>query len=974
MRDFTTPDPNLTVGSTHAGFTVTDVLALPEFSGCAYVMRHETGARTLWIATDDTNKSFAIAFKTPPADDTGVFHILEHSVLCGSEKFPVKEPFVNLLKTSMQTFLNALTFADKTMYPVASTNTHDLENLMDVYLDAVFHPAIYARRRIFEQEGWHLEAMPDGSLVYNGVVYNEMKGATSDPDDVTFHALDRMLFPDTCYSFESGGDPRCIPDLTYESFLDSHSRHYSPKNAYVILYGDMDIERELAFVGERLAGATHRASEPANPLTLQAPIRAPFTRVEMATAPENAAVALAYVIGTAKDRERVLATDVLLDAIAGSNESPLKRRILDADLADDFLVTVSDGELQPRVIFMLKGAHEGVADRFRELVEQTCAELSRDGIARDLIAASLAQAEFNLREQDSGHYPTGIMVSIYVMSSWLYDDDRPIDYLRFEDEFAHMKDGLDKGYFERLLSELVCESDHCAAVELVPCDTGAAAEEARRLQELRDSMSEDDVAAIEREVCALREEQEAPDAPEDLEKLPQLTIADIGEAAAEPHTALVEAPLPCIAHELDARHIDYVYHYFDLRHLTFEDMPYVALLAELLGKLPTKSHTAAELDTLVELNLGTLDFFCETLGREGDLGFALPMLVVGTSVLAEKVEQAARIPQEVWSETLFTDEARISDILTQRRVMCEQNFVNAGHAASVARVASYFSSASKVSGAMAGVDFYLFLKELLSDWDARKAGLFERLASLMPRVFATENVTVSFTGTPEERARFWEAGGTLALSTGVVGDTRLVVPTPTPRNEGFQIPSNVSFVSCGMVGAPAEGPASSIGTWRVAQRVLTYDYLWNEVRVKGGAYGTGFRRTQTGICQFWSYRDPGIDPTLARYDQTSAWLDDWDPTPQEMDGYVVSCVATHDAPMKPRQLARRQDTLYFCGRPAGWRDQVRAQELHTTADDIRALAATLAPLGDERHVCVFGPADALAASSVPFDEVIELLG
>ena len=446
VAPYTKADPSLAPGTRHAGFTVTDVLPLPELSGTAYVMRHDaTGARAMWIAVDDNEKSFSIAFKTPPANSTGVFHILEHSVLCGSNRFPVKEPFVNLLKTSMQTFLNALTFPDKTMYPVASTNAADLKNLVDVYLDAVLHPAIYRRPRIFEQEGWHLELQdadgkaaapedPDARLAYNGVVFNEMKGALSDPDEVLFEAVNQSLFPDTPYRFESGGDPRHIPELSYEEFLDTHARHYNLANSYTILYGNLDIEDMLAFVGSRFDAAADRGAGAPNPLPLQAPVRAPFRQVTMATATENASVGLAYVIGTAADRERVLATDVLLDALAGSNEAPLKRAVLDADLGDDFTATLVDGELQPQVLFQLKGAKPGVARRFRQLVEDTCARLAADGIDRTKLEASLAQGEFNLREGDWGSYADGVALSMQAMSSWLYDDGRPVDYLRYEDE------------------------------------------------------------------------------------------------------------------------------------------------------------------------------------------------------------------------------------------------------------------------------------------------------------------------------------------------------------------------------------------------------------------------------------------------------------------------------------------------------------------------------------------------------------
>ncbi|MDO4806444.1 MAG: insulinase family protein [Coriobacteriales bacterium] len=963
----------LAVGSSYSGFCVTDLIELPEISGKAYVMRHEaSSARALWIACNDDNKSFAIAFKTPPANDTGVFHILEHSVLCGSDRFPVKEPFVNLLKTSMQTFLNALTFADKTMYPVASTNTADLENLMDVYLDAVLHPAIYHRKRIFEQEGWHYELTEDGNLVYNGVVFNEMKGAMSDPDDVLLLGVDRALFPQSPYSYESGGDPRAIPTLTYEEFLDNHRRHYNLANSYTILYGSMDIERELAFVGDRFCRAITRGVDAPNPLPLQPPVRAELMQIPMATAPENASVALAYVIGTAADRERILATDILLDSLAGSNESPLKRAVITEGLADDFQAYLVDGELQPRVVFVLKGAKEGVALRFRELVENTCAELAANGIEQERLAASLAQAEFNLREQDFGSYPTGVALSMQAMSSWLYDDDRPVDYLRYEEPLQHMKAGLGQGYFEDLLRDLVCNSMHCAEVELVPVEDGAGTEEAAELADHLATLSDQDIAHIEDEVQALRYEQERPDNPEDLAKLPQLKVSDIDPAKPEPPLLEVEAPLPCLAHELDTRHIDYAYHYFNLRHLAFEDLPYVGVLTELMGKLATSKHSARELDTLVELNLGTLDFFTETHAREDDLRYANPFFVVGASSLSEKVDQLATLPQEVWGSTLYTDHERILAILQQRRVALEQRFLNVGHTSAMSRLTTQYAADAKVAGAMAGVDYYLFLKDLLQHWDERKEALCERLQQTAERIFVANNATVSFTGSAADRQRFWEVGGNLGLASAEEPGTKLVIGPLVPRNEAFVIPSNVSFVAQGS--APSAHDKTPIGTWNVAQRILSYDYLWNEVRVKGGAYGTGFRRTQNGLIQFWSYRDPNIDPTLDRYNTTAEWLKDWQASEDEMAGYVVSTVATHDTPQKPRALARRQDMMYFSKKPKGWRDQIRDDELASTADDIAALVPALTDAFAAHSVVVFGPREAIEASDVSFDEVIDLLG
>jgi Zn-dependent M16 (insulinase) family peptidase len=995
---YSAADPALAVGTAHEGFTVTKVIPLPEFDGHAYVMRHDaTGARAMWLAIDDDEKSFSIAFKTPPADSTGVFHILEHSVLCGSDRFPVKEPFVNLLKTSMQTFLNALTFQDKTMYPVASTNTADLKNLMDVYIDAVLHPAIYNRPRIFEQEGWHLELQdsdgnpaapddPDARLAYNGVVFNEMKGALSDPDDVLFDAINRSLFPNNAYRFESGGDPRQIPQLTYKKFLDTHARHYNLANSYTILYGALDIDDMLAFLNERFSHATDRHAGAPNQLLPQAPVRAPFAQVKMATAPENASVGLAYVIGGAADRERVLATDVLLDALAGSNESPLKRAVLDADLGDDFTATLVDGQLQPVALFQLKGAKPGVAQRFREVVESTCAELATNGIGHDKLDASLALGEFNMREGDWGPYGDGVALSIQAMSSWLYDDDRPVDYLRYEQELAHMRQGLDDGYFERLLDGLVCKSDHCCEVELVPTEEGSAAEEKDELAARKAAMDASQLQAVANEVDALRAEQEAPDSPEALATLPRLTVADIGPAPKEVPLQKAAAPLPCLWHDLPTRRIDYVYHYFDLSGLAFDDLPYVGVLAELLGKLDTSEHSASDLDTYIEANLGGLTFFTETYGRDSDLGFADPKLVVGASSLQENVRALATIPTEVMLRTSFADSDRMLAILTQQRIVLAQQFANSGHSSAMAQLSGMYSKVNMVANNIGGAEYYLFLRELLANWDARKDELRTRLERLVAQIFTTRNVITSFTGPQADRERFWQEAGTLGLPTPPAGQenvptaddpfspaptsgVRLSVPDPEPRDEFYVIPSNVCYVAEGTGPSPAD--AGSIGTWQVASRMLTLDYLWNEVRVKGGAYGVGFRRLATGLQQYWSYRDPGVEGTLRRYAGAADWMANWQGDPDELDGYIVSVVAGTDAPVKSRARARRQDNQYFMARPADFRTTIRNQELHATAEDLRALAPSMQGLDQRGTVVVFGPRQALEATNRSF-RVIEL--
>lgn len=978
-QDFSTPFENLCPKSEISGFVVEKAEPLVEISGYAYILRHrQTGARVMWLANADDNKAFAITFKTPPANDTGVFHILEHSVLCGSDKFPVKEPFVNLLKTSMQTFLNALTFSDKTMYPVASTNEQDLENLMDVYLDAVLHPAIYKRPRIFEQEGWHIEAELDeggapvqpAKLSYNGVVYNEMKGAMSSPEEVLICGIARALFEGGPYGYVSGGDPESIPALTYDEFIDTHARHYQLSNSYSILYGNLDIEHKLAYLNERFCAAENRGAGEPNKLELSAPRTCELLQVPMVTTPDNACVAAAYVFATSHERERVLAADILVDALIGSNEAPLKKKVLESGLGRDVSGFLFDGLLQPIIIFELKGAKEGVARQFAEIVESTCAELVASGLGHDNLEASLAQAEFNLRESEWG-YPDGVGLAIQAMSGWLYNDDDATLYLHYEDELAHLHAGLETGYFEQLLDEAVCKSNHKCCVEVVPTESAEASKSVAELNERAAAMSADEVAAIVAEADALHTEQATPDTPEGLATLPQLKLSDIGEGPVAPSTDLIDAPVPLYHHHIDTRHIGYAYFYFDLmRAVSFEDLPYVTVLCNLLGKLDTAKRSAFELDTLCESKLGSLSFFTETYNHDGSVDDVHPKLVVGASALSSNMNYLATLPAEVWAETKLDDKRRIKDILEQRRIGMEMAFNDAGHAAALARVSSMFMAGAQVSEQFGGVDFYLFLRELLANFDERYDDLIAKLEKLSSRIFAQGNCEIGFTGSAEDARAFIANMGELSLAAPLEGSVDLVVPERSVRNEAFITPSNVCFVGEGMPGA-AVGAKHS-GTWMVAARALSFDYLWNNVRVLGGAYGCGFRCTADSLLQLYSYRDPAVDPTLKRFEATDEWLSNWQPTEDELEGYIVSCVAGMDAPVKPRALGRRLDAERLAKRDPDWRDKRRAEILEATPEKLHALAESLSKLPEHRGICIFGGKDIIQASKLADLKVTEL--
>ena len=996
----------LVPGTTCHGFSVERCETVPELDSDAYVLRHAaSGARLLYLACDDENKAFAIGFKTPPSDSTGVFHILEHSVLCGSAKFPVKEPFVDLIKSSMQTFLNAMTYPDKTIYPVATTNEQDLYNLMDVYLDAVFNPAIYTKPTIFEQEGWHYEldlpegaggegsaaSLREGTLRYNGVVFNEMKGALSDPMSVLDDAVNAVLYPDTAYAHESGGDPRAIPALTYEQFLDTHARHYNPSNSYITLYGDLDVDRALAFLDERYLSQPSAASrrmdaavaageDPStlapNPLDVQAPVTCEYKRVEMATTPENALVVLGLVLGSALDRKRTIAADILFEALLGSNEAPVKKAILAAGLGGNVVSYTAAESLQPYELIMLQNAQPGVARELRRVFQDACRDLCEHGVPRERLEAIISSNEYDLRQRDYG-IADGVAIACDALSTWLYDDDAATLALKYGPVYEELRGELDGSYFEDLLRELVLDNDHMALVELVPVDAAEGSEgaEAAELAAKRDAMTDAELADVVERTAALRAAQEAEDTPEAKATLPRLRVSDIGEARPEPPLVVdTTAPIPCLRHGIPTNRLAYAMQYFDLSCVAFEDLPYVTLLCRLLKQLPTREHSAEELDNLLAGKLGFLSFTTEVM-TQPDVDGVRPYLLVSAGALSEKIDALASLPREVWSSTLLADADadRMRDVLTQIRIGLEQGFINNGHSAALGRAMSYSSPSAVVREQLSGVDFYLFLRDLLEHFDERLDDLRAKLAELAGRIFVAEGCMASFTGSDDDFNAYWAAAGDLGLGAGHggAGSDALVVPAPCDRHEAFVIPSDICFAARAC--DPRRLGIDVTGAWAVAANALSYDYLWNEIRVKGGAYGCGFRAAGERQAAFYTYRDPAIDPSIERVARAGEWLGSFEPDEAAFEGFIVSCVSGMDAPVKPYALTKRRNTTYLAGLDPHAREKRRAQMLAATPAELRSLGADVTRIAAESPTCVFGGRDVIAKSNAGFN-VVDLMG
>ena len=1028
------------------GFCLVSETEVNEISARAYVMSHQkTKARLLFLQCEDENKAFSIAFKTPPKDNTGVFHILEHSVLCGSKKYPVKEPFVNLLKTSMQTFLNAMTFSDKTMYPVASTNNQDLLNLTDVYLDAVFHPAIYEKETIFQQEGWHYElagedaeaaafgngpsddacsdgtsyaadsadapdaevvpdaeaaadseAAPDAkaaapALSFNGVVYNEMKGALSEPEDMLCNVINAGLFPSSPYGFESGGLPSNIPDLTYSDFLDEHRRHYRPDNSYIVLYGDVDLPPLLALIDQHLcnaqgeeAGASAAATGDtasanasaetfaARSITLQEPVVSLGNTYSMNISQENACCGIGYVMGDACDFTRINAMGVLIDALAGSNEAPLKRALLDEGIADDIDFTVRDSMAQPYVLAYAKGIEKGALETFHNLVTKHIAKIVEEGIDPELIEAALSHDEFLLRERDFG-YADGVINAISVMAGWLYDDECVVEGLRYEKCFAYLREQMKSGYFEQLAREVFLENNHVASGEILAANTPNTAE-SERLEKAERELGKEGLTKVSAAVEALRAAQEQPDDPTAVAALPQLSPKDITDAKPWGAYGLDEqAPLPCLRHHLDTHGISYMQFYYNIDVIPFEELPYASLLAYILSKLATKRWSAAQLDTLIQSKTGALSFAPKVVGSDANLHEFSAFLGIGASCLDFKTADTLEIIGEIVENTTFSDTGRIKDLLTQLRIQLEQSLIGAGHLMSMERVGSYVRESACVSQQMTGIEFYLFLKDLLAHFDERAPELCAKLEALSAVIFNANNVLASFTGPQEAYVTFLETLGALKTKCGAGqrGKNVLQVPTPTPKNEAFIVPADITYTSCGTDRRTLEGAALYHGSQLMVANACSLDFIWNEVRVKGGAYGGGLRIPAKNDIMFYSYRDPRIDETLQRYRATATWLRHFEPTKREFDGYVVSSIASLDNPQKPRMMAVAQNNAYLCGRADDFRLQCRAEVLESTPDMLRAFADTLEAAADAPSYCTIGNRAIIENAKTNFN-VVEL--
>lgn len=952
------------------GFRVEYSEELPEISATLYRMTYEkNGADLVWLKRDDDNKTFAIAFKTIPSDHTGVFHILEHSVLNGSKKYPVKEPFVELLKGSMSTFLNAFTFPDKTMYPVSSRNPKDFLNLVDVYMDAVLHPLSISDPHAFRQEGWHYELeSPDDSLRCNGVVYNEMKGAFASPDSVLTFEMGRQLFPDTCYGFESGGHPEHIPELTYERYLDGHHRFYHPSNSRIILDGDLDIDAVLAKLDSFLCDYDRLDVD--SDIAYQKPVRPEekiaYYEIGAEEDPANKAmIATGWVFGDYRDLEKSLAFSVLDRVLAGSNEAPLSKALLDAGLCEDVYFSKNDGIQQMSSVLVVKNCDPEKRGEIWKLVDETVKKLCDGGLDRKRLHSALSRMEFAMREKDYGGMPKGLVYAMTTLESWLYGGN-PAQNLCCDAVFASLRKKIDEGWFEELLGDIMLRCEHTARVCLLPSKTlgeEKAAAEAERLKKIKAELSDSDIKRIMDEFAALRARQDAPDSAEALNSLPKLSVSDIPTEAQVTELREEEVDGIRVMHvPVETEGITYLTLFFDISDIPAEKLSETAFFASLVGQTATEHFSAIELQSELQGCLGRFSVGADSYAHLGDLTAVTPYIKVKIALLDGMKDDAVRLTEEILNRSDFSDKNYVYNILRQNRIALEQGIAMSGDSFAAMRTNSQCSAKGAVGERFHGISLLRWFQSADSDFETKGEALCADLGGHM-NLFSKERLTIGVTG-PLDREFISKIIS--VLGSGKIGERVKYVPNPKIR-EGFVIPAEIGFAarSSNLIlhGSGYTGAA------RVAAQFLTYEYLWNTVRVKGGAYGTHMTMRIGGDVSMTSYRDPSPSRSLETFGSTADVLREFCASKGDLEKYIIGTVSAIEPVMTPQSTGDRAMEYRLVGRTEEDIRRERREILGTTYADIEAFSHILDTVLDGAGTCVVGGKAALDACGDKLDKV-----
>ncbi len=935
-----------------------------------YLLRHrKSGARVVYIENDDNNKVFSIGFRTPPSDSTGVPHIMEHSVLCGSRNFPAKDPFVELVKGSLNTFLNAMTYPDKTVYPVASCNDQDFQNLMHVYMDAVFYPNIYEHEEIFRQEGWsyQLDSAED-KLKYNGVVYNEMKGAFSSPEGVLDRVILNTLFPDTSYANESGGDPEVIPELTYEQFLDFHRKYYHPSNSYIYLYGDMDIEEKLHWLDQEYLGKYDR-----EPVDSRIRFQETFAEMQEKVIPysiaseeseeDNTYLSYNKVVGTSLDKELYLAFQILDYALLSAPGAPLKKALTDAGIGKDIMGSYDNGIYQPIFSVIAKNANEEQKEEFIQVIEDVLRASVKNGIDTKAIEAGINYYEFRYREADFGNYPKGLMYGLQMMDSWLYDEEKPFIHIEALDTFEFLKKQIGTGYYEELIQKYLLDNPHGAIVIVTPEKGRTARMEAEleeKLQKYKESLTAEEVEAFVQKTQALEAYQSEPESEENLEKIPVLKREDISREI-EPiiNEEMTLAGVPVIFHEIETNGIGYVDVLFDMSLVEEQDLPYVGILQSVLGIIDTKRYDYGTLFNEINVNTGGISTSLELYNDVTNIrekAFKATFEIKGKALYG-KLPVAFDMMREILMESKLNDGKRIREILAMLKSRLLMKFQSSGHVTAVLRAQSYASPAAKLKDMTNGIAFYETVSYIEEHFEEEKEKLSEKLIDLSKKLFCGDNMMLSYTAAREGLEGLEEMVEKLknSLHTRTAEEDKRCVIHCEKKNEGFKTASKVQYVA--KAGNFIDLGVAYTGALQILKVIMSYDYLWQNIRVKGGAYGCMSNFNRIGEGYFVSYRDPNLKRTLDVYDGVVDYLKSFTVSERDMTKYIIGTMSGIDQPMTPASKGERSMNLYMNKVSAEMIREERNQILDAEQDDIRALYKVAEAVLQADQMCVIGGED-----------------
>lgn len=966
-----------------AEYEILDEHRVEDVQSDGFILKHKkSGARIAILSNNDDNKVFYIGFRTPPEDETGVPHIIEHTTLCGSKKFPVKDPFIELAKGSLNTFLNAMTYPDKTVYPVASCNDQDFKNLMDVYLDAVFNPNITKYEEIFKQEGWHYELTGrDDELKINGVVYNEMKGAYSSPDEVLSSQIYRSLFPDNTYSKDSGGNPEYIPKLTYEAYLDFYHKYYHPSNSYIYLYGDMDVVERLEWLDKEYLSLYDYKK--VNSEINKQPAFDEIKNVEaqysitMDDSQENKTY-LSYnrVVGDTLDEMLYQAFDVLDYALVSSPGAPVKQALIDAGIGDDVYGSYDAGILQPVFSFVAKNANASQADEFESIIENTLKEVVKTGINKEALLAGINSSEFKFREADFGQFPKGLLFGLNCLDSWLFDDMKPFIHLECLGTFAKLRKAVDTDYFEKLIQEYLLDNTHGSSVTVKPKrGLGNEREEAlaKELSDYKASLSDEEIKKLVEDTEHLKKYQEEPSSDEDLRKLPMLTRADMKKNAM-PFSNIEDELLDVkvVRHDIESNGIDYISFLFDAGDFAQSELGYLGFFTNALGLVSTEKYSYTDLANATNIYTGGISTGTASHPDIKDRNNFVFKFEVKLKVLEKNLDKALELMEQMLLSSDFTDTKRLGELVAQIKARLQANLSSSGHLVAAMRSMSSFSRYALYQDELKGVAFYRSICRIEKELSESPKSVSDKLAAIAKKLFARNRMLISFTGNNEAYGN-----AKPSLEKVIAGFDKMSVVGNQAEvhfntaKEAFIDASQIQYVA--KTGDFICEGYEYTGALRLLRIILSYDYLWINVRVKGGAYGCMNTFLRSGESYFVSYRDPKLSDTLDVYDRIPEYIKSFSPDERDMTKYIIGTFSALDTPMNPEAKGSRSLSAYLEGITYEQIQKERNEILNAQPEDIRRLADLVEAVLKKDSICVIGNENMIKESAGLFENVEKLI-